>query len=501
MSLYITSKTGIESREAAILLHKRLALSLSPLLFAFLGATLGMRVRKGGRGIGILLSVLAMLFYYLIMLGGEQIARAGTVAPFVGAWLASLVTLVCAFILMVAGRGDILWRRTGIVRKERAMVVAGKLEESSSGDARARFLSFPSLMDMDVLYKVTLNFIVSFISLLAIFLIFTLFELWRFVITKGIGLEMVGEYLLFLLPLVIVQLLPASVLIAMLVTYALIAKHNEAVAWWSGGQSVYRLMLPGLMFAIVVASGLWIVQEQLMPQANVRQDMLRTNIRGGVSRATVGYDRQWLASAETGRLYSYEHEEADTLRNLVIYDFDSGSVHLGRILTARSASWQDSGSSVELRDTVSLSLQKAEAGWSKGHEAELEVTEAREVFKPAIDKPSHLSASILSDHIKSVKKRGEDAAILEIALQKKYTGPFNVMVMALIGMPLALTFGRKSTIIALCIAIALGLIFWAAIGGFQQMGEYGLLPPVVAAWSPIVIFAASGIYLLFRART
>jgi lipopolysaccharide export system permease protein len=73
--------------------------------------------------------------------------------------------------------------------------------------------------------------------------------------------------------------------------------------------------------------------------------------------------------------------------------------------------------------------------------------------------------------------------------------------MALIGMPLALSFGRKNTIIALCLAIVLGLLFWAATGGFQQMGEYGLLPPIVAAWSPLIIFAAVGLYLLFRART
>jgi hypothetical protein len=35
----------------------------------------------------VLLSLLAMLTYYLIMLAGEQLARAGTIAPFLGAIL------------------------------------------------------------------------------------------------------------------------------------------------------------------------------------------------------------------------------------------------------------------------------------------------------------------------------------------------------------------------------------------------------------------------------
>jgi LPS export ABC transporter permease LptG len=501
LSVYAASKTGAENREASILLHKRLALSLSPLMFAFFGATLGMRVRKGGRGIGVLLSVLAMLFYYLVMLAGEQLARAGTVTPFVGAWLASLVTVVCGLVLMVTRRGSFLRRAKDVTRKKRPDAIAGKVERSPSDNIKVRLLSFPSLMDVDVLRTILLSFTVAFISLMAIFLIFTLFELWRFIITKGIGLGLVGEYLFFLLPLVSVQLLPASVLIAMLATYALIARRQEAIAWWSGGQSVYRLMLPGLIFAVGIATCLWVVQERLMPQANIRQDALRSQIRGGLSRTTVGYDRQWLASAETERLYSYEYEESGALKNPVIYGFDSGGVHLERIIAGQSAHWLGKDDQVELRDVSSVGLRPPEVGWSKRDSLVLNTVEQREVFKPAVDKPSHLSASVLSSYIRSAARRGAGVTAFEVALHKKYAGPFGVVVMALIGIPLALSFGRKSAIVALCMAIALGLIFWAAVGGFQQMGEYGLLPPIVAAWSPMVIFAAAGFYLLFRART
>lgn len=502
LSSYVAAKTGVENREAAIMLHKRLALSLSPLLFAFLGAALGMRVRKGGRGIGVLLSILAMLFYYLIMLGGEQLARAGTVAPFVGAWLASFVTAICGFLLIELGRGNFLQRPRGINPSESTAVTVDTLKGSQSGGhMKVRLLSFPSLMDVDVIRAIMLSFILAFISLMALFLVFTLFELWRFIITRGVGLGTVGEYLLFLLPLVSVQLLPASVLIAMLATYALIARRNEAIAWWSGGQSVYRLMLPGLIFAACIAACLWVVQERLMPQSNVRQDALRAQIRGGLSRTTVGYDRQWLASAETERLYSYEYEESGALKNPIIYDFDQGGVHLRGIMAGQSAHWLAGKGLVELRGALALGLQTPGVGWSRHDRVVLETAEPQEVFKPTMDKPSHLSAAALSDYIKPTKRRGSSVAAFEVALQKKYAGPFGVMVMALIGMPLALSFGRKSAMIALLLAIALGLIFWAAVGGFQQMGEYGLLPPIVAAWSPIVIFAASGFYLLFRART
>jgi LPS export ABC transporter permease LptG/LPS export ABC transporter permease LptF len=503
LSTQASTKTGMEGREASTLLHKRVALSLSPLLFAFLGATLGMRVRKGGRGIGLLLSLLAMLAYYLLVLVGEQLARAGTVAPLIGGWLASVVTLVCGIFLLVADRGN-FWRSLrDILSRKKVILTGGQLQESSRGQDRVRLLNFPSLMDADVLRKICASFLLAFISLIALFLVFTLFELWRFIAARGIRFITVGEYLLFLLPLVSVQLLPASVLIAMLVTYALIARRNEAIAWWAGGQSVYRLMLPGLVFAAGIAACLWLVQERLMPQANVRQDVLRSQIRGGVTQATVGLDRQWLASSETLRLYSYEYEESGALRNPVIYGFDPDGVHLQTIIKGQSARWSggNNKAEVELREVVSLDLQGADAGWKKRAVERLEAAESPEVFKPATDKPSHLSARGLSDYIKTARKRGGSTVTFEVALQKKYAGPLSVMVMALIGMPLALSFGRKSAIIALCLAIALGLVFLAAMGGFQQLGEYGLLSPIVAVWSPIVLFAAMGFYLLFRART
>ncbi len=73
--------------------------------------------------------------------------------------------------------------------------------------------------------------------------------------------------------------------------------------------------------------------------------------------------------------------------------------------------------------------------------------------------------------------------------------------MAFIGMPLALSFGKRGAIIALCVAVGVSAAYWAVGGGFQQLGNHGLLPPAVAAWASPVIFAAAGTYFLSRIRT
>src|ERR1044072_3636788 len=137
----------------------------------------------------------------------------------------------------------------------------------------------------------------------------------------------------------------------------------------------------------------------------------------------------------------------------------------------------------------------------KNEQMEIADIDPPSIFRSMIDKPSQLSSTRLRSYIKTLKSRGGVDPSLVVALQKKYAEPFSVLVMALTGIPLAFVFGRRSALAALSPAILIAFAFWIMNGRFQQLGDYGLLPPPVAAWAPLVIFAAAGTYLLSRART
>ncbi|HXM35215.1 MAG TPA: LptF/LptG family permease, partial [Pyrinomonadaceae bacterium] len=489
-----------ERKEAERMLHKRLAFSFSPLLFSLLGGALGLRVRRGGRGIGVLLSIIIMIAYYLLFLLGESLSRLGTVTPIVGAWLATAVMLLLSVALLTVNRRPLL-------RFTRGKIVPNAKEVPANRPRRrvsllgARHWGFPSLLDTTLLRTLSTSFVIGLASLVAIFIIFTLFELWRFIAMNRAGARLVTKYLLYLLPLVTVEVFPATMLIAVLVTYALLAKRSEAIAWWACGQSVYRLMLPGLIFALVAAGGAWLVQEKLMPGANIRQDALRAQIRGSAARATTRTGRQWLASAESSRLYSYEYDEQhQVLRDLTFYDFDPEGVHLERMTTGEQGQWTTS-STLTIANAETMAIRGLELGHEKTGQLDLKGTDPAQVFKPGVDKPSQLSSPSLSSYLKSAKRRGVDVSSLAVALQRKYAEPFSVLVMAFLGIPLALSFGRRGTVIALCSAVGVSLAYWGIGGGFQQLGNHGLLPAAVAGWAPPIIFAAGGIYFLSRIRT
>lgn len=492
------SGTAEQQREAARIINRRAALSLAPFVFSLIGAALGLRVRRGGRSVGVLLSLIVVIVYYLFSLLGESLARVGTVSPYVGPWLATVFIVALGLVFLLVQRMPfprISWPKRGAKepssRKVRTAPASGEFRKT---------IGFPNLMDATLLRALMVSFLVCFVALAAIFNIFTLFELWRFIAVTQAGFDLVGRYLLFLLPLVAVELFPATMLISVLVTYALLARRQEAIAWWASGQSVYRLMLPGFFFALVIASGSWLIQEYVMPGSNLKQDALRARIRGGEARAITRTGRQWLASTDTRRFYSYEFGEDGTLIEPTVYELDADAVHLAQVVNGKSATWIDP-THLKMTDTETLALRGMDVERRLEPETVLADVEAATVFKPTIDKPSQLSANDLQRYLDAAKQRGMDVSAMAVALQRKYAGPFSIIIMAFIGMPLAVSFGRKGTVIALCAAVVVGIAYWAVGGGFQQLGNYGLLRPTVAGWSPLLIFAAAGTYFLSRVRT
>lgn len=501
---FMAQSNGVERREASIVFHKRLAFSLSPLVFALFGSALALRIRRGSRGFGVLVSLLVLLIYYLVTLGGDQLARAGSVPPVVGAWLGTTLTMAMGLALLVSRRRQFgVWFPRAGKGKPSVAAPARVAPVLAAPSARRWLITFPTLLDVSIVRTMAFSFFFGFVSLVLIFNVFTTFELWRFIAANRASMKLVAEYLFYLLPLISVELLPGSVLVAALMTYALIARRREAVAWWASGQSVYRLMLPGLGFAVLIAAGSWLIQERIMPQANVRQDWLRARIQGRSAQVAAGSERRWLVSADGSRIYSYRFDDQrQALIKPWIYDFDAARIELTRVTIGEEGKWLNAREfEITKAQWFNLPNDNSPVIAQSAEQLKISGVDPPAVFRPTVDRPSQLSADRLRVYIKTLKDRGADTAMLAVALQRKYAAPFGVIVMALIGMPLAISFGRKSTVVALCSAVAVSLAFWLVSGGFQQLGEHALLPPAPAVWTPIVIFACGGLYFISRVRT
>jgi lipopolysaccharide export system permease protein len=86
--------------------YKKITLSLSCLIFFFIGAPLGAIIRKGGLGMPVVVSVLIFIFYYLIDNTGYKMARDGNWIVWVGMWTSTTVLAPIGIFLTYKSNND-----------------------------------------------------------------------------------------------------------------------------------------------------------------------------------------------------------------------------------------------------------------------------------------------------------------------------------------------------------------------------------------------------------
>jgi lipopolysaccharide export LptBFGC system permease protein LptF len=485
---------GQEKLALLTALNKRLSLCFAPLAFALLGAGFGGRLKRLGRGQAVIISIGAMLLYYLLMLGGEHLSRSGVLPPHIGNWIPTGLAAAAGLISLLLNERNV---STGL----RLRLFASTARSAQPKDRRARNSMLLGLLDRSFLRAVFFNFMLAYASLLLIFLIFTLFELLRFI--SGSEWRLVFLYLLYLIPFASMNLVPIGLLVAVLVTYAILARRNEVIVWWASGQSLYRLSLPTILFSLLISVALGLLQENVLPQANRRQESYRAQIRGGLNRAITPTGVQWLAVPDSLRLYSYKYgNEAQTLLTPVAYEFDPEGVHLKRLILGREGKWSGTNEldfhSAEIREIG----QTNRRGIERVERYTIAETIPPQSFKPMLNKPSELNSKALSEYIRTLKNvRPDEITNLRVALYRRSADITTPTILALIGIPFGVFFGRRSAFWALGAAIVIGLLLWGSASAFQQLGNYKILPAVIAAWGTPIIFTALALLLFSRART
>ena len=88
---------------------------------------------------------------------------------------------------------------------------------------------------------------------------------------------------------------------------------------------------------------------------------------------------------------------------------------------------------------------------------------------------------------------------IKVRIQEKFTVPLSCMIFSIIGSSLAIRQRKirgSGQSLALGVSIILILIYYTVSFIFSAFGVSGTLPPIVAAWSPIIIFLMSCKYLI-----
>ena len=505
LSTYAQSKDGRERTEAQLLWQRRILLSVSPLIFCLFGSALVLRFNRGSRGFAIFSALLSLIVYYLLAFLGEQLARTGATSVLLGSLLPIGFSLLAVVWFAVAGRFDI---GSGLIDKLKSSLPSINWKTPRTGGGNLFVDLTTGLRDFDLMLNLLRFYLLSLAFLTAVFLIFTAFELWKFAGTIDNGISLLVKYLFYLTPFIYLQLAPSAAMIATLATYVIKSRQNEIVTWTSAGQSIYRLLLPCILFMIVLGFINWQIQERIFPRANQVQDDLRTQIR---SRGVVANRSGKLWVANDRRIFSFElHTDASdndseqstcsvacAVQNLTVYEFAVDRTRLQAVYRVPTASWRDRGIVFDGRaEKIDLSEGKIVKSLVDGGT----IAELSNPFTEARKKPSHLNAEETKAQIANSESDVERRSFM-VALEKKYATPFLPFIIALFTAPFALSLSRKGKAATIGYAVGLWLLFMGINSAFEQLGLNGSLPAVASIWGPMALFALLGVFLFTRVKT
>lgn len=504
---------NVQERLAAqVEINYRLALPVASLVLALVGIPLGLASRKGGKSVGIMMTIILVFAYYILMATGLSFAKQGRIAPLVGLWIANLVFAAGGILMLVrfrSVRAPLQFLQTRL--EEPVERVVRRLRRRPLGPVTiGRSARRPvgsrlfQVLDAYIIREWSFYFAVLLVSFAGIYTVFDFFQLLGDIVHNHAGAGLVLTYYRYLWPQVIYLMLPLTVLVATLVNFSLLTKSNQIMAVKAAGVSLYRISVPILGIAAVLSAGMFLLGDQYLPETNQRQSAYRNEIKGRPAQTFFRPDVQWIFG-ESGKLYNYRFfdPDSDVFANLSVFEFDPSSFQLTRRLYAARAFWEPHIPGWVLEDGWKRDLQGGKVTSFQPFAVATfhELSEQPGYFKKEVRASEQMSAVELRRYIQDLRQSGFDVIPLSVQLNRKFSYPLIAFVVSLIGIPFAFSAGRKGALSGIAISIGIAIVYWSVSSLFEAMGNLGQLPPAAAAWSPDVLFGLGGVYLLLRVRT
>ncbi len=500
-----------ESVDARIELHQRLALPLACLMMALVGIPLGVSSRKAGKPAAVVTSVFLAFLYWMgfITLIGQ--AKLGTLPVEIAVWTPNAAFALLGIVLLArlerpdgsSVLGALRSRAAGAFRRLRGLQRNGAANGPGPG-AAVRPPLLPQLLDAYVLTSYLLYFGVFLAAFVLMTEVFTFFELLGDIVRNNIPMKMVAAYLYYLAPMLLYDSAPLSAMVAVLVTFGVMTKHNEVVAFRTCGVSLHRLSVPVLLVSLLLGALLLGFDYYYVPEANRRQDAIRAVIKGSPVQTYQRADRRWIFGQQS-RIYYYRYFDgsAGVLGGLSVYELDPATFRLRTHISAERAHWSTAVNGWIFENGWRRDFDGARVTRFEPFQAATfpELSEPPDYFLKEVKQYRQMNFTELGGYIAELRQSGFNTTQLRIEYHKKFAMPLFALVLAMIAIPFSFLTGSRGALAGVSVSFGIAIAYWSVNHLFEQIGNVNQLPAVAAAWAPNAVFFLASAYLMTRLKT
>jgi len=344
-----------------------------------------------------------------------------------------------------------------------------------------------------------------------------MFDLIRKIVEYGLPLLKALQALIYSLPSFLVLSFPMAVLLSTLLSYGKLSANSELLALKSLGISTSRIIAPAIAVSIFMTGLTFYFNDNLVPNSNkLAEATLRSGVGSSFNKEKSKYNiifsrkgsridlnnKPTKTNTFLTHIFYASRFEKNTMREVTVLDFSR--VNIKQILTAKSAVFDKDNSSWIFTDGNIVSTDSIGKTTSINFKTYLYPfvegpLDLAKVPKDASDMSlkEALEAEIIYKKLGDLKQIRK----IQVRIQEKFTFPCACLVFGLIGSILGSKSNlRSSKSQGFGLSVLLILVYYVMSFICSSFGVTGFLPPIIAAWFPVVISLGGGFYFLRKSN-
>jgi len=355
------------------------------------------------------------------------------------------------------------------------------------------------LLDRYVIRNFAQVYLYCIAGFISIWLIFDVSDNISAFIDQHVDLWLVARYYATQIPQVLIILLPVSLLLSLLFALGRMSRANEIVSMLTAGVSLPRVLMPLIGIGLLTVAASMALNYSLAPHAELARKTLLSDAQGHSARNIQGQVFRNRTDLRTWFIQSF-HPGDNTFNNVQVLQQDAKDNIVTSYVAARayfrpeSKAWDLQNVRLTNYDAAgNITKEEFLPGlkiehWSEtpfrlgsaNEQAEfLSVPELREYLHFNADFPPTLLAPFRTH------------------LQYRLALPWTCLVVVCIAAPLGIGYSRRGILSSVAAAVILVFSMNFLVHFFLALGEGDRVPAWIAAWTPNILFAAIGLYLLY----
>lgn len=357
------------------------------------------------------------------------------------------------------------------------------------------------MIDRYILKQFVMTLVFAILALCVIFLVVNLMENLDDFIDQKAGYNIIVQYYLSFFPEILKILTPVAMLISTLFTIGKLSTNNEITCMKSGGMSLYRMMVPLVVFSLMLSIGQLYFNGWVVPVANQKKiEIEKVYLKKSKAPSGTLFNLFFRDTPLTHVMMQYYQASEKSGYQVAIEEYSSESTpRLKSRIEAERLKWYgdrwllingiirniDNGTFITKRfDTLTTKLN----------------IKHKQLIKLKM-LPEEMNFDEKKDYIEVLRMGGKDTKKHLIDYYSGYAFPFANFIVMLFGIPFA-SVKRKGGIaiqIGSAMVIAFAYLIFTEIS--KTIGNSMEIEPIITGWSANAIFLIAGLIVLFKTKT